>query len=422
MSTGLDKIRAIVGKQKDCEFSLGYVIHKDKNVWKNFFTIIKLVKKGTIPELIYNYGESVIGQILLSEKEGLVMISDLFPQNGEKGKLKIPDCCEFTIDGGGQEKFYASKVRHCMVKNEYPVRIYQFRVHSPEVISNISVNLLREEIPYFPCLSDAAINVFELEAENFSSNGEVVVAIYDYRAKIERLQLIFSKGELKLTSPEIECEKLRIKAFAKAKNKSFALPDIIPTSEIVQFDVGFQPDILNVVLKSIDDSFKMDAKEFTIWRSKEEGIFLERPEEEILSLAKIGEKQNLEYKYDAKDEKQRSDLLETVVAFLNTNGGTILVGVDDSGELVGSHTSGEDLLKSIHDTCNPPPTGIRTQEKEIDRKKIIILEVPEGDDKPYQSKKDKNWYVRHNGTDMKMERSELMRLLEKRRMGFETRY
>jgi hypothetical protein len=284
------------------------------------------------------------------------------------------------------------------------------------------MNLLREGIPYFPWLSDAAINVFELEVENFSSNGDVIVAIYDYRAKIETLKLIFSKAELKLTSPEIEYEKLRIKAFAKAKNKSFVLPDIVPTSEFVQFDIGFQPDILNVVLKNMDENFKVDAKEFTIWRSEEEGIFLERPGEEILSLTKIGEKQNLEYKYDAKEENQRTDLLETVVAFSNTDGGTILVGVDDSGELVGSHTFGEDLLKSIHDTCEPPPTGIRTQEKEIDGKKIIILEVPEGEDKPYQSKKDKNWYVRHNGTDMKMERSELMRLLEKRRMGFETRY
>jgi hypothetical protein len=422
MSTGLDKIRAIVEKQKDCEFSLGYVIHKDKDVWKTFFTIIMLVKKGTIRELNYDYGESVIGQVLLSVKEGLAMISDLFPKNGEKGRLKILDCCEFTIDGGGHENFYASKIRHCMVKNEYPVRIFKFRVPSPEVMSNKSMNLLREGIPYFPWLSDAAINVFELEVENFSSNGDVIVAIYDYRAKIETLKLIFSKAELKLTSPEIEYEKLRIKAFAKAKNKSFVLPDIVPTSEFVQFDIGFQPDILNVVLKNMDENFKVDAKEFTIWRSEEEGIFLERPGEEILSLTKIGEKQNLEYKYDAKEENQRTDLLETVVAFSNTDGGTILVGVDDSGELVGSHTFGEDLLKSIHDTCEPPPTGIRTQEKEIDGKKIIILEVPEGEDKPYQSKKDKNWYVRHNGTDMKMERSELMRLLEKRRMGFETRY
>ena len=46
--------------------------------------------------------------------------------------------------------------------------------------------------------------------------------------------------------------------------------------------------------------------------------------------------------------------------------------------------------------------------------KVIIINVPKGEDPPYQSKRDINWYVRHNATDMKMERSELMRTLEEK--------
>jgi predicted HTH transcriptional regulator len=49
----------------------------------------------------------------------------------------------------------------------------------------------------------------------------------------------------------------------------------------------------------------------------------------------------------------------------------------------------------------------------VDEKKVILVEVPEGEDKPYQSKRDKNWYVRHNSNDMMMERSEMFQLLQK---------
>ena len=90
-----------------------------------------------------------------------------------------------------------------------------------------------------------------------------------------------------------------------------------------------------------------------------------------------------------------------------------MVGVDDKGNVVGSKKSVEDLQKIIHDCCDPPPKDIRIEERTITGEKVILIEVPEGDDKPYQSKRDKNWYIRHNANDMKIERSEMLSLLEK---------
>lgn len=40
-----------------------------------------------------------------------------------------------------------------------------------------------------------------------------------------------------------------------------------------------------------------------------EGIIIERPKEEILSLARAGESQNLEYKYDVIEEKDKTDFI-----------------------------------------------------------------------------------------------------------------
>jgi len=178
--------------------------------------------------------------------------------------------------------------------------------------------------------------------------------------------------------------------------------------------VGLQPDTLSVVLLSRKEGIKIDEKQLAKWGTMAEGIFVERLEEEILSLARQGESQTLEYKYDVIDDKQKNDFIESVVAFLNKNRGIILVGVDDKGNVVGSQKHAEDIRRIIHDCCDPPPASVKVEEQEIAGGRVIVVEVPKGEAKPYQSKRDKNWYVRHNANDMKMERSELVYILRKR--------
>ena len=116
--------------------------------------------------------------------------------------------------------------------------------------------------------------------------------------------------------------------------------------------------------------------------------------------------------HDIYDDNKRNDFIESVVAFLNTNRGIILIGVDDNGNILGSRKTADDIQKMIHDCCEPPPKDIKIEEKVIDINKIIIVEVPKGEEILYQSKIDKNWYVRHGANDMKIEWSELAQILE----------
>lgn len=55
--------------------------------------------------------------------------------------------------------------------------------------------------------------------------------------------------------------------------------------------------------------------------------------QEILELIKQGEGLNLEFK-EARNRLNR-DIFETVCAFLNRLGGTILVGINDNAEIIG---------------------------------------------------------------------------------------
>ncbi|MFW6233644.1 MAG: helix-turn-helix domain-containing protein, partial [Nanoarchaeota archaeon] len=74
-------------------------------------------------------------------------------------------------------------------------------------------------------------------------------------------------------------------------------------------------------------------------------IFLKKSNsiEEINSLIKNRESEELEFKSTLRknlytgdsDKKIENSVLKTIVAFMNTNGGTLIIGVNDNGEILG---------------------------------------------------------------------------------------
>lgn len=81
------------------------------------------------------------------------------------------------------------------------------------------------------------------------------------------------------------------------------------------------------------------------------------------------------------------DLKKTIVAFGNTHGGTVLIGVDDDSTVVGVKNLDETLLKitnTIKDSIKPDLTGftqciVQSQEN----KEIIRLNIQKGTNPPY---------------------------------------
>ena len=375
----------LIQKQKDCEFSLRFALRKETGVWKNCFTLLQLVKKEERKEISYDYGDSVLGERILSLKDGLSMISDVYPKNSEKGKIVISGYDEFILEGRSSNQAVPSRYRYGYLRSDWPLRFWIYTVQQDKISRDWNRELLSEGSPYYPNLNDVVTDFFGLQTDYFNSYGELYIVVVDYRAKIESLRLRLSKVELRVTSPEIEFKDLVIKVFAKSGARTTTLPSIYPKSDMVEFDVGFQPDSLYVALLDRSENMKVDGKIFTKWGIEEEGISVERPEEEVVLLTRAGESQNLEYKYQVDNEDKKND--------------------------------SEDILRMVHDSCDPPPKNIRVEKKSVAGNDMLIVEVPEGDNKPYQSKRDKKWYIRHNANDMEMERSELFHLLEKYMQG-----
>lgn len=79
---------------------------------------------------------------------------------------------------------------------------------------------------------------------------------------------------------------------------------------------------------------------------------------------------------------KRDDWADEIAAFANTNGGVLLCGVTDGGEVQGMSRAQMDKLGSLLDElCTDsikPPVRITTLRKEVENKSLLLVKVPEG--------------------------------------------
>ena len=104
-------------------------------------------------------------------------------------------------------------------------------------------------------------------------------------------------------------------------------------------------------------------------------------EQQISKMLAKGEGLNLEFK-TCRNQLSRS-LYETVCAFLNRHGGTLLLGVQDDGAVQGIDPNiGEQLRKNFVTTINDPkkinpPTYLTVDEVQFKGKTLLRIHVPE---------------------------------------------
>lgn len=101
---------------------------------------------------------------------------------------------------------------------------------------------------------------------------------------------------------------------------------------------------------------------------------------QLRKLINAGESTHVEYKECGK--RVPKDLYETVVSFSNTDGGTILLGVDDDQNLTGIQDGSEDKIKSDVITalnspdCISPPIFVEPIIHQIDGVSLISFYIP----------------------------------------------
>src|SRR3990172_4854280 len=124
--------------------------------------------------------------------------------------------------------------------------------------------------------------------------------------------------------------------------------------------------------------------------------------DKIKILVQEGEGLTIEFK-----ERFTARIDEDMVAFANTKGGVILLGVRDNRTIAGEELT-NDLKARINSIARNCPPPVQVKLKQIQN--IIAVEVLQGDEKPYAC--GSGYFRRLDGTTQKMSNHELRTMFQ----------
>ena len=134
----------------------------------------------------------------------------------------------------------------------------------------------------------------------------------------------------------------------------------------------------------------------------------------LKALIAGGETSTVEFK---RDDLANHDLAKALVAFLNVEGGSVLLGIEDDGAVVGSTRRG--LEDWVSDACRakiaPPVIPLLAWARDVaPSKDVLLVQVPQGPDKPYARVHNnrRTYFVRVGSTSREASREELERLFQ----------
>ena len=122
----------------------------------------------------------------------------------------------------------------------------------------------------------------------------------------------------------------------------------------------------------------------------------------IKQLISGGESQVLDFKFEISDYRK---IAKTLVAFSNTDGGRLLVGVKDNGAIAGVRSDEEYfMVEGASRLYCRPEVRFSVREWQVDGRKVLEVIISRGKERPYMSQEaDGRWtaYVRQGDQNFK---------------------
>lgn len=117
----------------------------------------------------------------------------------------------------------------------------------------------------------------------------------------------------------------------------------------------------------------------------------------LIKMIREGEHQKQDFKFCITDSRK---IARSLVAFANTEGGSLLIGVKDNGNIVGVQSDEEYyMVESAALIYSKPPVAFTTRQWHVEGKAVLQVIVEPSRQKPHLAKDDNGrWqaYVRHH--------------------------
>jgi hypothetical protein len=230
------------------------------------------------------------------------------------------------------------------------------------------------------------------------------VILPNYQCRITELRIGLGTIKLTLDYRDVDLGDIIGKAYLDDKLSNMEQFDFEVTGKEILLETNIEPDKVFIHLLSKSTGDVVDFRRIYLsWNELPKGVVLGSDDYE--EIIKNGEGQTVEFKREI--GKSLSDILETIVAFSNSVGGWVFIGIDDNAVVRDVNEKGisDRIMNALVDSCEPPIDpeifSIRVEGKEV-----VVIEVKAGVDKPYNYK-NRGVYVRRNGTTRIASRFEL---------------
>jgi len=111
----------------------------------------------------------------------------------------------------------------------------------------------------------------------------------------------------------------------------------------------------------------------------------------IQKLIEEGEHLKQDFKFEIADSRK---IAKTLVAFSNTAGGKLLVGVKDNGRIAGIRSEEEIyMIEAAAGMYCKPEVPFTAKKWVINGKTVLEIDIPKGDKKPYLAKSDEGKWL-----------------------------
>lgn len=380
--------------------------------WKNSLTLVHVKHKDEPPEKdeTFRYPNCILAKRSLAVNSLVQLVEDM----ASSGKMRIGDLDPITVQG-----------------HFSPILMYDYQSSDDEIfrLRWPADRLVFEPVsrgghpiepfaavdaPLFPGPYEVMRGWTGVDVSRYNQfTGSIVLLLPDYSAKIDELRLTSDALTIKLNVLETNLARIAGKLYCEKFGEKIVQKDVAFATASATVPLGFIPDWWQFYILSKDTGGILDyRKVHASWPSLPTGVYVEVGSADLEEIIKRGENDQVEFK---RDLSNREDLLETVTAFANTEGGSILVGVDDNGTVVGTYEKKfeERVQSMVSDSCEPAPK-IRIEKKELRTRSLYVVQVPEGDEKPYNLRH-RGFYVRAGSTDRLASRIEMDRMYAERK-------
>lgn len=380
---------------------------KQADSWKNAFTgLVLLSDNNEINPNTLSYDNLFINTHVENIENFLKIIDNLI--DGDNLKLEGCPNAIFEIGFFDRRDFFPSN--EGPIDLGWPRELYGMS-NSPKTRGQFpNMPLLIPDKPYYPDGTYAIESVFGKYFRNVPYDGQILIVLPDYRAKIEEIVISSKEISIEISAGKIDRQGLIGKLFCEGDQNSLSKDILFLDNDRQVIQVGFIPIFMHFYLLSRETGDVIDKRLIpvkSLGQTIPRGIKIEVAEEDIYQYLKLGENERTEYKLELGKDSEIDEFIESIVAFANSFGGVILVGVDDHGNVKGidDNQIQDKIFDYLSNRCEPP---IKPQMAfgKVDNKKVLVIHVEKGNNKPYLLR-GKGVYVRAGATDRLASRIEI---------------